>query len=181
MGPLPADAEAVCDAALVMQGSGLTTGGRLPDSYKPGPDGVSWGGMGLGKASWTEAQCGDCLSAQALGHAATPHWARAPALGFQRDVTGDWLSLSVAGSPLQQLLQCHPPHPTPPHLPHVSAPSPSQPCKCPSTSFTVSAVNPGSLPHRAIPTTSAHVWMKRGEVVLLHCTHLPQVFPCCGP
>lgn len=98
----------VCDGALVMQGSGLTTGGRLPDTYKPGPDGVSWGGMGLGKASWTAAQCGDCLSAQALGHAATPHWARAPALGFQRDVTGDWLSLSVAGSPLQQLLQCPP-------------------------------------------------------------------------
>lgn len=67
-----------------------------------------------GKASWTAAQCGDCLSAQALGHAATPPWARAPALGFQRDVTGDWLSLSVAGSPLHQPLQSHPPPPPQP-------------------------------------------------------------------
>ncbi|KAK1894018.1 Zinc finger protein [Dissostichus eleginoides] len=72
----------------VVQGSGLSTGGRLPDSRKHGPDGVGWGGKGPGEESWTAAQCGDCLSAQALGHAATPPWARAPALGFQRDVTG---------------------------------------------------------------------------------------------
>lgn len=72
----------------VAQGSGLSTGGLLPDSRKPGPDGVGYSGKGPGQASWTAAQCGDCLSAQALGHAATPPWARAPALGFQRDVTG---------------------------------------------------------------------------------------------
>lgn len=116
----------LCDGVLVMQGSGLTTGGRQPDSYKPGPDGVSWGGTELGKASWTAAQSGDCLSAQALGHAATPPWARAPALGFQRDVTGDWLSLSVAGSLLYQLLQLPP---------QLSAPILSQPTNAPPTAL----------------------------------------------
>lgn len=133
-----------------VQGSGLSTGGRLPDSRKPGPDGVGWGGKGPGEASWTMAQCGDCLSAQALGHAATPPWARAPALGFQRDVTGgDWLSLSIVGSLPHQLLQSPPP-PQAALSPH-SFPAP----KCPSNSFSVSAMNPGSLSHCAIPTTAA--------------------------
>lgn len=101
---LPVDASTVLNPAealrwdSLVQGSGLTTGGRLPDSHKPGPDGVGWGGKGPGKASWTVAQCGDCLSAQALGHTATPPWARAPALGFQRDVTGGGLA---SPSPLQ--------------------------------------------------------------------------------
>ena len=127
--------------------------------------------MELGTASWTAAQCGDCLSAQALGHAATPPWARAPALGFQRDVTGDWLSLSGAGPPRYFFTLL-------------------QPATAPPNSFTVSVMNPGSPhtppptpppPHWPIPTTTAHVQIKRGVVVLLHCTHLPHVFPCCGP
>lgn len=134
-----------------VQGSGLTTGGRLPDSHKPGPDGVGWGGKGPGKASWTVAQCGDCLSAQALGHTATPPWARAPALGFQRDVTGGTgFPLSIAGCLPYQLLQS-----PPPHLPkQLSAPTLSG-RKCPSNSFSVLAMKPGSLSHCAIPTTAA--------------------------
>lgn len=75
-------------------------GGQLPDSHKPGTDGVGLIGKGPEEASWTVAERGDCLSAQALGHTATPRWARAPALGFQRDVFGggDWLSLVFTGS-----------------------------------------------------------------------------------
>lgn len=128
---LPVDAATVLNPAeaprwdSLVQGSGLTTGGRLPDSHKPGPDGVGWGGKGPGKASWTVAQCGDCLSAQALGHTATPPWARAPALGFQRDVTGGGgagFPLSIAGCLLYQLLQSPPPPPQTAFSPHSLRP-----------------------------------------------------------
>lgn len=113
----------------VMQGSGLSTGGRLPDSRKPGPDGVGWGGKGPGKASWTVAQCGDCLSAQALGHAATPPWARAPALGFQRDVTGG------LAFPLHCRIPAPPTASPKPPLKQLSAPTLSQPPNAPPTAF----------------------------------------------
>lgn len=151
---LPVDAAAVLNPAealrwdSLVQGSGLTTGGRLPDSRKPGPDGVGWGGKGPGEASWTVAQCGDCLSAQALGHAATPPWARAPALGFQRDVTGG------LAFPLQCRIPALPTFPKPP--PQTAFSPHSLPArKCPSNSFSVLAMKPGSLSHCAIPTTAA--------------------------
>ncbi|KAK2826098.1 hypothetical protein Q5P01_020312 [Channa striata] len=133
----------------VVQGSGLSTGGRLPDSRKPGPDGVGWGGKRPGEASWTVAQCGDCLSAQALGHAATPPWARAPALGFQRDVTG--------GLAFPLHCRIHAPPTVLPKPPSQTAFSPHSLLapKCPSNSFSVSAMNPGSFSHCAIPTTAA--------------------------
>lgn len=83
-------------------------------------------------------------------------------------------------------------------------PSPLQD-PCPTNSFSKpplqTALNPHSLqPPNAPPTaflfqpwTQApshtvpfppplpHIWVEKGEVVLLHCTHLPHVFPCCGP
>ncbi|CAB1445569.1 unnamed protein product [Pleuronectes platessa] len=127
--PPPVDAAAVSIPAealrwdAVVQGSSLSTGGRLPDSRKPGPDG-------------------------ALGHAATPPWARAPALGFQRDVTGG-LAL-----PLHCRIPAPPaasPKPPPQAFSPHSLPAP----KCPSNSFSVSTMNPGSLSHCAIPTTAA--------------------------
>lgn len=163
----------------VAQGSGLSTGGRLPDSHKPGPDGVGWSGKGPGQASWTAAQCGDCLSAQALGHAATPPWARAPALGFQRDVTGG----------LAFPLRCR--IPTPP----TASPMPLPPPKKNSFQSPISPSPQMPLqqlfcfsPEPRLPLTLCHshhccltFGRRRGEVELLHCTHLPHVFPCCGP
>lgn len=159
----PAENLTWCSAA---RGSGLSVGGRLPDSHKPGTDGVGWSGKGPGEASWTAAQRGDCLSAQALGHAATPPWARAPALGFQRDVTGcgglAFLLHRRIPSPLRS-------SPKPPIFP-------PNPPNAPPTAF---LLNPLTLCH------SHHCFLtfrrRRGEVVLLHCTHLPHVFPCCGP
>lgn len=137
-GPLSLGDSAVSNPAedlrcySVAQGSGLSTGGLLPDSRKPGPDGVGYSGKGPGQASWTAAQCGDCLSAQALGHAATPPWARAPALGFQRDVTGG----IGFPSPLQDLC------PTnsfsgapPPKKKQLSVLNFSQPPNAPPTAF----------------------------------------------
>lgn len=143
-----------------VQGSGLTTGGRLPDSRKPGPDGVGWGGKGPGEASWTVAQCGDCLSAQALGHAATPPWARAPALGYQREVTGGLaFPRPSRDPPPHQLLQKAPPPKT--AFSHRSL----QACECPSNSFSVSALKPGSLSHCAIPTVAvSHLGLERGRL-----------------
>lgn len=94
------------------------------------------------------AQCGDCQSAQALGHAATPPWARAPALGFQRDVTGG------LAFPLHCRIPAPPIFPKPPPQTAFS-PHPLLARKCPSNSFSVSAMNPGSLSHCAIPTTAA--------------------------
>ncbi|KAK2891753.1 hypothetical protein Q8A73_017418 [Channa argus] len=125
---------------------------------RPGPDGVGWGGMRPDEASWTVAQCGDCLSAQALGHAATPPWARAPALGFQRDVTG--------GLAFPLHCRIHAPPTVLPKTPSQTAFSPhSLPApKCPSNSFSVSAMNPGSFSHCAIPTTAAsHLGREGGE------------------
>lgn len=148
-------------------------------------------GRGWGEASWTPAQCGDCLSAQALGHAATPPWARAPALGFQRDVTGvraGWWWCGGGGLAF------------PPHL-RIPAPptSPNAPPSPPSNSFQppLSLSPSPQMPLQQLfcfsheprlPLTLCHshhccltFGRRRGEVVLLHCTHLPHVFPCCGP
>ncbi|MEQ2247124.1 hypothetical protein ILYODFUR_005999 [Ilyodon furcidens] len=90
---------------------GVSAGGQLPDSHKPGTDGVGSSGKGPGEASWTIAQCGDCLSVQALGHTATPRWARAPALGFQRDVIGGCVEGAGFPSSLQDPIDSPPPPP----------------------------------------------------------------------
>lgn len=129
-------------------------GGQLPDSHKPGTDGVGLSGKGPEEASWTVAERGDCLSAQALGHTATPRWARAPALGFQRDVFGGGTGFPLS---LQDPKDSPPPSPQTVSYSH----SLSQPPKCSSNSFSPSAMDPLTLcySHHCLLT----FWRKKGE------------------
>lgn len=118
----------------------------MPDSRKLGPDGVGWGGKVPGEASWPVAQCGDCLSAQALGHSS---------LG---SCPCTWISKGCdrgAGfpSPLQDPCPVNFSKAPPPQTAFSPYSFPAR--KCSSNSFSVSAMSPVSLSHCAIPTTAA--------------------------